>query len=222
MAQSSAPLVGANLSDLDWRDSFGEEAGVLSDLDGTSYALSMPTDSNVARVGSETQRSVARVAGFVHRIPPKDPEPVTIPVAVGGARTDIIVLRYDPTFTGAPGPVRLALIAGTSAGLPVYDDAPPGIEDLPLWAVTRQPDQSLAQAARRQLFTRLAPNLTVPVGSPLPISSPLGTVAQQGPTTFRRVLDSSRVPVWVQTQFVQASEPANAPDGALWFQHKAG
>ncbi|TYP82079.1 hypothetical protein [Blastococcus xanthinilyticus] len=199
MPQSSAPLVGVNLSDLDWRDSFGDEAGVLRDLDGTAYRVTLPTDSDVLRVGSTTQRSIARVAGFVHRIPAGETEPLTIPVASGTARTDIIALRYDPEFKGEPGPVRLARIAGTATGLPNYDDAAPGVEDLPLWAITRQPGQSLSQAMLRRLFPRLAPGLELPEGAPLPISSPLGTVLQQGAVTYRRQLDSSGVPTWART-----------------------
>lgn len=221
MAQSSAPIVGVNLSDADWRDLGLGEAGVVGDFDGSAYALSMPTDSNVVRVGSSTQRSLAHVANFKHTIPDNDPEPVTVPVAVGSARTDIIALRYDPTFTGSPGPVRLVVISGTSSGLPSYDDSAPGTEDLPLWAITRQPDQSLAQATRRQLFSRLAPSLDLPVGAILPASSPLGTVLRQGSVIYQRSLDASKVPVWVQSQYVQPTEPTNAPDGALWFQHKA-
>jgi hypothetical protein len=169
-------------------------------------------------VGSDTQRSVAHVANFKHTIPEGEPEPITIPVAVGTTRTDIIALRYDPTFTGDPGPVRLVVITGTSAGLPVYDDEPPGIEDLPLWAITREPGQALSMAVKQQLYTRLAPTLDLPPSANLPLSSPLGTVARQGSTTYRRVLGASLVPAWIQDQYVQATAPSSAPEGAIWFQ----
>lgn len=199
MPQSSAPLVDFNLSDADWRDAFGDEAGVLGDLNGSAYKLSLPTDSDVVLVGSTNQRSIARVAGFVHRIPAGETEPVIIPAASGTAHTDIIALRYDPEFRGQPGPVRLVRVAGTSAGLPVYDDSAPGIEDLPLWAITRQPGQALSQATVRQLFPRLTPTLDVPVGAPLPTSSPLSTIARQGSAEFIRTLGGGGVPVWAST-----------------------
>jgi len=201
MPQSSAPIaVGTDaerqLTDLDWRDAFGDEAGVLGDLDGTAYRLTLPTNSDNVTVGSATQRSMARVAGFVHRIPAGETESLTIPAASGSARTDIVVLRYDPSFTGAPGPVRLTRVAGTSSGIPSYDDAPPGIEDLPLWAITRQPGQALSQATTRDLRVRLGPALELPVGAPLPLSSPLGSTLRQGTVTYRRELDAAGLPAW--------------------------
>jgi len=196
MTQVSAPQVGEQFTDTSWRDLFGDEPGVVGDLNGTAYAISLPPDSDVARVGSANQDSLSRVAGFSHKIPAGQYEGVTIPVASGSARTDLIAVRYDPAFTDDPGPCRLARIAGTSTGLPAYDAAPPGIEDLPLWSITRQPGQALSQATVRQLFPRLAPTLTVPVGAPLPDSSPLGTHAYQGAQQFVRELGTSGVPVW--------------------------
>lgn len=196
MAQSSAPIVGVNLSDVNWRDLFGDEPGVVGDLDGSAYAVTLPPDSEVAQIGSATQPSLARVAGFSHRIPAGQPEGVTIPSASGSARTDLIVLRYDPAHTGAPGPVRLVRIPGTSTGLPVYDAAPPGVEDLPLWSVTRQPGQALSQATVRRVFPRVGPSLLLDAGAPLPLSSPLGTRLRQGGANYTRVSDGSGVPVW--------------------------
>lgn len=203
MAQSSGPIsqgtiAERQMTDVLWRDRFGDESGVLGDLNGTAYAIVLPSDSDVAQIGSATQVSTATVAGFAHRIPADSPEPITIPAASGSARTDIVALRYDPAFTGLPGPVRLVRIAGTSAGLPVYDDAQPGVEDLPLWAVTRQPGQALSQATVQRLYSRIAPVITVPVGAPLPVSSPIGTLAKQSSSSYRRDLDSSGVPVWAR------------------------
>lgn len=219
MPQSSAPLVGVNISDLDWRDLGLGESGVVADFDGSAYELSLPSSGDIVSVGSATQRSVAHVANFVHRIPDGETEPVTIPAPIGSARTDIIVLRYDPTFVGDPGPVRLAVVTGTSAGIPAYDESPPGLEDLALWAITRQPGEALNLATKKQLFHRLAPTLDLPVGANLPISSPLGTTVRQGSVTYRRVIGSSLVPAWVQDQYVQTTAPASAPDGAIWYQY---
>lgn len=201
MAQSSGPIsqgttAERQFSDALWRDIFGDESGVIGDMNGTAYALVLPSGSDVAQVGSGNQLSTARVAGFGHRIPAGAPESITIPVATGAARTDIISLRYDPASTGAPGPVRLFRIAGTTSALPVYDDAPPGTEDLPLWAVTRSPGQNLSQATVTRLFPRLVPTLELNPGSPLPINSPLGTVLRQGSSRYRRQLDVSNVPAW--------------------------
>lgn len=207
MTQTSGPIsqgttAERQFTDVLWRDLFGDEPGVLGDLDGSAYAITLPTGSDIATVGSATQRSVARVAGFAHVIPQGAPEGITIPVASGSARTDIVALRYDPSYTGAPGPVRLVRVAGTSSGIPVYDAAPPGVEDLPLWAVTRQPGQALSQATALRLFPRLAPSLDLPTGAPLPLSSPIGATARQGGTQYRRALDGSGNPVWL---------PASAP-----------
>lgn len=196
MAQASWPIVGQNFSDVDWRDLFGTESGVIGDRDGSSYRITLPTDSDIAQVGSTTQASTAQVAGFGHRILAGQTEPITIPAASGSARTDIVALRYDPAFTGLPGPVRVVLIAGTSSGLPSYDDAPPGIEDLPLWSVTRNPGEALSQATIKRLYTRLTPTLGVAEGAPLPLSSPLDTLANQGAATYRRQLGSSQTPEW--------------------------
>lgn len=223
MTQTSGPISQGTIAerqftDVLWRDLFGGEPGVIGDLDGTAYAITLPPDSDTAAIGSSTQNSLSMVAGFVHKIPAGAAEGVTIPAANAVARTDLIVVRYDPANTGAPGPCRLVRIEGTNSGQPAYDAAPPGVEDLPLWAVTRQPGQALSQAAVKRVFPRLAPVLNLPDGAPLPTSSPLGTVLQQGRVTYRRELDSSQVPVWVQDQYVQATAPASAPDGALWFQ----
>jgi hypothetical protein len=141
---------------------FGDESGVVGDMDGTAYALSLPGTGDIVSVGSSTQASLARVGGFGHRIPQSSPDTsISIPVASGSARTDIISLRYDPTFTGLPGPVRLNRIVGVSA--------------LNLATVTR-------------MFPWMAPVLTLPTGAALPLNSPLGTTCWIGSVEYRRVL----------------------------------
>lgn len=201
MAQSSGPISQGSdserqFTDVMWRDRFGDEPGVIGDLDGSAYRVTLSTNSDVVQIGSSTQVSTATVAGFVHRIPEDQPEGITIPAATGSARTDIIALRYDPAFTGLPGPVRLTRIPGTATGLPGYDSAPPGIEDLPLWSITRQPGQALSQALVRRLFPRLAPSLEIDPGAPLPASSPLGTTLRQGSRKYVRALGTAGVPEW--------------------------
>jgi len=203
MPQYSAPLVGVNLSDVDWRDFGLGEAGVVADFNGSSYQLSLPTDSDVARIGSPTQRSVAHVANFKHVIPMGETEPLTIPAASASDRTDLIVLRYDPNYSGQPGPVRLARIPGSPTGV-TWDDAPPGIEELPLWAITRKPGQALSQATVNRIYQRLAPNIEITDNMSLPGSSPLGSIIRQGKRTYERVLDRNGIPVWSQTNAMMA------------------
>jgi hypothetical protein len=196
MTQVSAPVVGEQFTDTSWRDLFGDEPGVVGDLDGSAYKITLAPDSDVAQIGSSTQNSTSRVAGFSHKIPIAASEGVTIPAASGSARTDLIVVRYNPDQADPSARVRLARIAGTSAGLPAYDASPPGMEDLPLWAVTRQPGQALSQATLLDLRVRIGPALLIPVGAPLPLSSPLGTRVRQGRIEYQRVLDQSSLAVW--------------------------
>jgi len=205
MPQYSAPLVGVNLSDVDWRDFGLGEAGVVADFNGSSYQLSLPTDSDVARIGSPTQRSVAHVANFKHVIPMGETEPLTIPAASGSDRTDLVVLRYDPNYAGQPGPVRLARIPGSPTGV-TWDDAPPGIEELPLWAITRKPGQALSQATVNRIYQRLAPNIEITDNMSLPGSSPLGSIVRQGSFVYERKLDSNGIPVWDQVNAMAAGQ----------------
>lgn len=204
MAQSSGPISQGTLAerqftDVLWRDLFGDEPGVIGDMDGTAYAVTLPGSGDVVSVGSPTEVSTASVAGFVHRIPTASTEPLTIPAASGAARTDIISLRYDPAYTGAPGPVRLFRIPGTTSALPAYDAAPPGVEDLPLWAITRQPSQALNLATLLRLYPRRAPVLHIAEAAPLPLSSPLGTLLFKGSNLqYRRDLSIANVPQWEQ------------------------
>jgi hypothetical protein len=212
LAQTSGPISSGTLAerqftDVMWRDLFGDEPGVVGDMDGTAYRLTLPTNSDTVQVGSATQASLARVAGFSHRIPAGETEGLTIPVTAS-TRTDAIVLRYDPANTGAPGPVRLHRIGGSGSAIPPYDASPPGVEDLPLWAITRTAGQALSQATTRRLFPRLAPVLELPAGTALPSSSPIGTIANQGATTFVRDLDAQGVAVWTQRDLATSSTPA--------------
>lgn len=222
MAQSSGPIAQGTTSerqftDVMWRDRFGDEPGVLGDMDGSAYALALPVGSDIVSVGSETQVSVATVAGFVHRIPMGSPEPITVPAASGSTRTDIIGLRYDPTYTGLPGPVRLYRTAGTSADIPTYDSSPPGVEDLPLWAITRAVGQNLFQATVQRLFPRIAPSMEMPVGVDLPVNSPLGTTVCQGEFIFQRRIVGTE-PAWVGRTHEEhgyvALDGTFLPDGA--------
>jgi hypothetical protein len=211
VAQSSGPIgtgttAERQFSDVLWRDLFGQEPGVLADMNGSSYALTLPGSGDVVSVGSTTQASLALVAGFLHRIPQSSPDTITIPAASGSARTDIIALRYDPSYTGAPGPVRLFRIAGSGSSLPAYDASPGGIEEMPLFSITRSPGQALSLATTQKMYPRLAPTLDLPAGAPLPTNSPLGTRVYQGTSSWRRALDGTNNPVWISTSAAAAEE----------------
>lgn len=202
MPETSGPRVTGTdaerqLDDLTWRDLFGDEAGVISDMDGSAYKLTLPTTGDVVSVGSTTQASLAMVGGFRHRISAGDTQDVTLAAVSGSARTDVISLKLDLAgFTGAPGPVRLVVTQGTSTAIPVLDDSSPGVEHLPLWALTRQPGQNLSQASVKRLYPRITPSRSIAPDSPLPGSSPLGTIVRQDDVEYRRVLDAASVPSW--------------------------
>ena len=217
---SSGTLVERQFTDTMWRDLFGDEPGVVGDLDGSAYAYTLSLNSDVMSIGSSTQDSKSVVGGFSHKIPAGAPEPITIPAASGADRTDLIVVRYDPANIGAPGPCRLARIAGTSVALPAYDASPPGVEDLPLWYVTRRPGQALSQATVRRAFTRLARILDVPPSVPLPPSAPLGYEARHGDQQYRRELGAASTPVWRQSGPTSRNGPLTPIGG--WADHAGG
>lgn len=202
MPEVSGPRVTGTLAerqfdDLIWRDLFGTESGVINDMDGSAYKVTLPSSGNVVTFGSTSQASLSVVGGFRHRISAGDTQTVTLPAMGGAARTDIVVARLDlATFTGAPGPVRLTPITGTSTSIPMVDDSAPGVEDLPLWAFTRQPGQTAAQAVVTRLFTRLSRVRGVAPGAPLPLTASLDSVAIRDGVEYRRVLGSASVPEW--------------------------
>lgn len=198
--QVSGPLVGENFTDDVWRAIHGAEPAIVGDVNGSSYSLTLSSGSDVAQLGSATQDSTSVVAGFMHRIPSGSTQSVTIPVSTNAVgRTDLIVARYDAaTFTTDPGPVRLHRIAGVegSTARPALDEAPPGVEDLPLWAVTRKNSEGLNQAGSADLRRRTGPNLDAPSDEVLPANVPLGTRAARGDAVYRRRLNSSGTPEW--------------------------
>lgn len=204
MAQVSGPLGNETFTTDEWRETVGDEPGIKGDLNGSSYSITLANNSDVASIGSASQDSIAVVAGVRHRIPAGQAEGITIPAPTSAARTDLIVLRYDPAWDAKPlGPVRLARIAGTEgSGAPAWDSTPPGVEDLPLWEVTRQPGQALSQATTQERRTWTGPNLFVSQSDTkyLPVTPPLGTRVQlgSGPNArhFARISDDQESVVW--------------------------
>lgn len=146
MSQSSSPADNVKFQSSAWRTLFAPAGDAILDVrsDATrGYPLTRPASGNDVTVGS----GASRVAGFLHEC--VGPETLTIATATGSSRTDTIVVRYDPTFTdegtGKSFPCRLAVVAGTpGGGPPSLDTTPPGVQDFPLYNITRAPGQALS------------------------------------------------------------------------------
>lgn len=201
MAQHSFGRANQLFTVADWRSLFGGEPGIIGDVDGSAYKLTLPTGTDNAQLGSTTQDSTSIVAGALHQIVQGQVQEVEVPGSSNAAtgRTDILGVRYDAaTFTSDPGPCRVYRIPGVegSAALPAMDEAPPGVEDMPLYAITRKQGQSLNQATVRDLRRRSGPNLLVPAGEALPTNVPLGSAAVRAGIRFRRDFNTSGTPEW--------------------------
>lgn len=223
----SGPLVGQNFTDETWRAIFGGEPGIVGDTDGTAYKLTLPGSGDVAEIGSTTIDSKSIVAGFSHSIPAGTTHSVTIPPASNAVegRTDIIVARYNPAYSTVPGPVRLAVVTGVegSLALPAVDTGPPGVEEMPLYAVRRIAAQPLASATVTDLRVRQGPNLGLTTAGTLPTNVPLGSRASQDGNGYVRELVAG-VPTWVQShaaQVVLTGTAATASSATDWARMSA-
>jgi hypothetical protein len=204
--QESGPLVGQNLTDSTWRGLFGDEPGILGDTTGTAFDLTLPPASDSVEVGSASIDSLARVGGFLLKIPAGTTQSLEIPASTNAAvgRTDLIVARLDPTAFNAPpapGPVRLHRLAGTegSTAVPAHDQGSPGGEDMPLYAITRKAGQALTQAGVVDRRVRTGPHIYAQPGVSQLGNMPLGSTATRGTRRYSRELDANGTPVWVQT-----------------------
>lgn len=208
MTQLSGPVGKRPFTTTEWRYVVGNEPGIKEDVNGTSYGLVFSTNSDEAFVGSANQDSVCVVGGGMHVIPAGQQHGVVIPQPQNADRTDLIVVRYDPQWAVGPddpdllaawvGPCRLHRIPGTEgSGAPPYDAAPPGVEDFPLWEVTRSPSDALSQADRMDRRVRTGPNLYAKSLAHIGNDVPLGTRAHlDDGTEYVRVLDDQDNPVW--------------------------
>lgn len=200
--QESGPLVGQNFTDAVWRAIFGGEPAIVGDTNGTAYDLTLPPASDSVELGSASIQSASTIGGFAHIIPAGTTQSLVIPPSTHAAigRTDLISVRLDPTtYAAVPGPVRLYRIPGTegSANPPSYDDGPPGVEDMPLYAITRKEGQALTQASVVDMRVRTGPHLLAEPGvSPFP-SLPLGSTATRDGIDWTREINSSGSPTWV-------------------------
>lgn len=201
--QESGPLLGEILTDELWRALFGAEPGIFGDTNGSAFNLTRPPASDTAEVGSASIDSTLGVGGFLLRIPAGTTQSLTIPASSNASigRTDLIVARLNPTsYTATPGPVRLFRVAGVegSASRPSFDDSPPGVEDFPLYAITRKQGQALTEATVVDLRIRTGPHLYVLPGVSLPQNVPLGSTADRDGITWSRELNSSGTSAWIQ------------------------
>lgn len=204
LQEEAGPLLGQNFTDAVWRAIFGAEPAIVGDTDGTAYSATLPPSSDTAEFGSASIESRSTVGGFGHAIPAGTTQSLEIPPSSDATtgRTDLVVVRLDPdNFTTVPGPARLHRIPGVegSSAWPAFDGGPPGVEDMPLYAITRRSGQALNQATVVDLRARTGPNLVIPAGQSLPTNVPLGTRARRGVQDFSRELVSS-TPTWVNVQ----------------------
>jgi hypothetical protein len=201
-AQQSGPLPGVKFTQGRWAQTFGPNAGIVGDTDGSAFGITLPPASDVAEIGSATIESVCIVGGFPLIIPAGETQSVTIPASTNPTigRTDIIAARFDTaSYTTDPGPLRLLRHGGTegSANLPGYDNAMPSPMSWPLWAVTRKQGQSLNQATVRDLRAKSAWTYLIPPNGILPQAAPLGARATRDGITYRRDFVGAAVD-WVQ------------------------
>lgn len=200
--QEAGPLLGHNFTDAVWRSIFGAEPGIVGDHNGSAYGITLPPASDSVEIGSASIESRSMVGGFGHAIPAATTQSLLIPASSNASigRTDLITVRLDAsTFSTEPGPVRLHRIPGVegSATRPSYDDSPPGVEDMPLYAITRKQGQALTEATVVDLRVRTGPHILVPAGVSMPTSVPLGTRATRGGAVWRYDMVGSS-PDWVE------------------------
>lgn len=186
--QLSGPLPPEQFTQTLYSRHHGTEVGIRGDTDGTAFGITLPPASDTAEFGSATVDSICKIGGYPLIVPLGATQSVDIPAPVSGGtigRTDLIVARYDPdTYTTAPGPVRLARIAGTpgSSTRPPYDPA----TELRLFAVQRRQGEALNQAIVADLRSWSGPMILMKSGAPLPQSAPLGTRVARDGTIYRR------------------------------------
>lgn len=206
----SGPLPPEQFTQTLWSRHHGTEVGIRGDTDGSAFGITLPPAGDTAEFGSATVDSICKIGGYPLIVPSGTSQSVDIPAPVSGGttgRTDLIVANFDPdTYTTAPGPVRLARIAGTPGSLerPAYDPA----TQLRLFAVRRRQGEALNQAIVGDLRSWTGPMILMAPGATLPLSAPLGTRAVRDGTIYRRDF------VGVGVDWVVESAPATVISGA--------
>lgn len=173
--------------------------GIANDYNGSAFALTLPSGSDVATVG----QGWAQVGAHGYTVPSGQAQDITIPPSTNAAlgRTDLITLRYQASWDGVdPGPVRIHRVAGVegSGDTPIPDlglSVGENQVELPLYAITRIQGDTLDEAAVLDLRIWKGSNFLVASGSPL-YSAPLATRAVRSGTIYRRDLVGGS-PSWV-------------------------
>lgn len=229
MTETSFPIKGKKFSTADWRSIFGAiSGGIAGDYAGDAYAIvrGVGDSATVSIMGSD---AVCLIGGFAHSIPVvsevKSSVVLTVPAPTSQPRTDLIVARFNPANEAAPGgPISLALVSGTEGNpppVPTVDGTPPGLQDVPLWSVTRSPGSTMATATiidlRVWVGRHIRTSNSVPGVNINTLVEPIGTtVAIPNPnpggyplTEYRRILSLSTV-IWQRI----------IPPGALLKRYK--
>lgn len=205
MAETSFPIVGADLTDPAWGQTVGAVGNGIIDDWGNPYGITVNTNDTVTIRPSSTGSAKAVVNGFGHAMDSTK----TLPVPAVTSKTQYnIGLLYDPK--NAALPVSLVVLKGTT--VPLTD----GQDFLPLYVIVRSSGQTLTAAALYDPKPRLRNTLYVASANDLLMMSPLlfpyctevvttsGTYIAKGSTSN---------PVWELQTAVPAKGTVSAASG---------
>jgi hypothetical protein len=163
MAETSFPLVGADLTDPAWAQTVGAVGSGIIDDWGNPYAITINTNDTVTIRPSTTSGAArAVVNGFGHSMDAA----VTLPIPAVSAKTQYnIGLLYDPA--NAAQPVSLVVLKGTTVPLTT------GQKFLPFYVFVRYSGQTLAAATLFSPKPRLRNTLYMGSDTDLQQISPL-------------------------------------------------
>jgi hypothetical protein len=190
VSQTSYPVVNVRHSGAQWRTVQDVGDGIVNDLDGSAYALTV-TGTDTCTIGVGTYR----VDGVVFEIASAS-ETVTL-AAVSTPTTYLIGIKVD--FAAETSPTQLTLVAGVKATVLASLTGTERV--VPLYEIDRSASTVLSASPRRDYrvwaseqayaATLLAASADAPVGSVL--RTPEGV-------RVRRIV--SGVPVWASTDLI--------------------
>lgn len=192
------PELLENFTDRGWRAAFAGRTGIVCDVDGSAFGLTLPAEGSTVEIGSPTVPSRLVVDGFGLEVPTATTQSLSVPASVGGGtagRTDLIVGR----LTTGPMNLRLHRIPGTegSTTLPSASFNPTGTRDLVLYRIRRREGEGLPQAIVTDLRPRIGLHHLVLPGAPLPANATLGDRATRDGIAWRLDFDGA-TPDWIQ------------------------